>query len=329
MRRREFIAAMGGAAAAFPASSWAQQGPLRRLGVLLVYGEQHPDAPLMVGTLKDSLQRLGWIEGQTLAIDLRYAGGQPELVRRYTDEILAHKPEVVFAQGVVGAAAMQRATNTVPVVFIQVQDPVGGGFVSSLSRPGANLTGFTNFEYSFVGKWLELLKELSPRTTRALAIINPDNHARFAGYSAALERATLGLGIQATAGGVHDGPAIERALVSLAQTPNGGLLVLPDATTGLHGKLIVDLAAQLGLPAVFAYSAPVRLGGLAAYTNSVAEDAQRAAGYIDRLLRGAKVSDLPVQASERFETVINLRTGAALGLTISPSLLARADEVIE
>jgi putative ABC transport system substrate-binding protein len=328
MRRREIVAALGGAAA-WPVRSWAQHGPARRLGVLLVYGEEHPHAPLAVRTLKDALQRLGWTEGQNLAIDLRYARGQPELVRRYTDEILAPKPDVVFAQGVVGAAAMQRATNSVPVVFIQVQDPVGGGFVSSLSRPGANLTGFTNFEYSFVGKWLQLLKELSPGTTRALAIINPDNRARFAGYSAALERIAPGLGIHATAGGVQDGPEIERALASLAETPNGGLIVLPDATTGLHGKLIVDLAARLGLPAIFAYSAQVRIGGLAAYTNSVAEDAQRAAGYIDRLLRGAKVSDLPVQASERFETVINLKTAAALGLTISPSLLARADEVID
>ncbi|MDB5512785.1 MAG: hypothetical protein JWR08_2268 [Enterovirga sp.] len=328
MRRREILALLG-AAAAWPASSRAQNGPARRLGVLLVYGEEHPDAPLMVRTLKESLQRLGWTEGQNLAVDVRYARAQPELVRRYTDEILAQTPDVVFAQGVVGAAAMQRATSTVPVVFVQVQDPVGGGFVSSLSRPAANLTGFTNFEYSFVGKWLQLLKELSPNTTRALAIINPDNQARFAGYSAALEKIAPALGIQASAGGVHDASDIERALASLAETPNGGLLVLPDATTGLHGKLIIELAAKLRLPAVFAYSAQVRTGGLAAYTNSVAEDAQRAAGYIDRLLRGAKVSDLPVQASERFETVININTATAIGLTISPSLLASADEVIE
>ena len=328
MRRRELLAGLVGAAA-WPAVGWAQRGPTRRLGVLLVYGEDHPDVPMMVGTLEESLRRSGWVAGQNLAIDLRFARSDPELVKRYTDEILGLKPDVVFAQGVVGAAAMQRATTSVPVVFIQVQDPVGGGFVSSLSRPGGNLTGFTNFEYSFVGKWLQLLKDVSPGVTRALAIINPDNRARFAGYSAALERLGPGLGIRATAGGVHDAAEIERVLATFAEEPDGGLIVLPDATTGVHTKLIIDLAARHRLPAVYAYGAQVRLGGLATYTNSVADDARRAAGYIDRLLRGASISDLPIQASERFETVLNLKTAAALGITLSPSLLASVDELIE
>ena len=328
MRRRDFVAGLVGAAA-WPAVGWAQRGPTRRLGVLLVYGEDHPDAPVMVATLEEGLRRSGWVPGQNLAIDLRFARSDPERVKRYTDEILGLKPDVVFAQGVVGAAAMQRATTSVPVVFIQVQDPVGGGIVSSLSRPGGNLTGFTNFEYSFVGKWLQLLRDVSPRVTRALAIINPDNRARFAGYSAALERLGPALGIKAAAGGVHDAAEIERALATFAEEPNGGLIVLPDATTGVHTKLIIDLAARHRLPAVYAYGAQVRLGGLAAYTNSVADDARRAAAYIDRLLRGASISDLPVQASERFETIINLKTAAALGLTIPPTVLASADEVIE
>lgn len=328
MRRRDLIASLS-ALVGWPTIGRAQPGPTRRVGALLMYGEDHPDVPLMVGTLKEGLQQAGWVPGRNLGFDVRFARSDPERVKRYTDEILALQPHVVFAQGVVGAAAMQRATTTIPVVFVQAQDPVGGGFVTSLARPEGNLTGFTNFDYSFVGKWLQLLKDASPGVTRALAIINPENRARWAGYSAALERLGPGLGIRANAGGVHDAAEIERYLVSFAQEPNGGLIVLPDATTGVHSRLIIDLAAQHRLPAVYAYSAPVRMGGLAAYTNSVAEDARRAAAYIDRLLRGAKVGDLPVQASERFETVINLKTATALGLTISPTLLASADEVIE
>lgn len=328
MKRRELIASLG-ALAAWPTEAWAQTNGRRRLGVLLVYREDHPDAPVMVGTLKEALQRSGWVPGQNLDFEIRFARADPERVTRYTDEILGLRPDVVFAQGVVGAAAMQRATTSVPVVFIQVQDPVGGGFVTSLSRPGGNLTGFTNFEYSFVGKWLQLLKDVSPEVTRALAIINPDNRRRWEGYSAALARIGPGLGLRPTMGGVHDAAEIERALSGFAGEPNGGLLVLPDATTGVHTRLIIDLAARHRLPAVYAYGAPVRLGGLAAYTNSVADDARRAAAYIDRLLRGTRISDLPVQASERFETVINLRTATALGLTISPSVLASADEVID
>jgi putative ABC transport system substrate-binding protein len=328
MRRRELIVTLG-AAAVWPAAGWAQGAVKRRLGILLVYGEDHPDAPLMVGTLKEGLERAGWISGQNLEIDVRFARSDPERVKRYTDEILGLKPDVVFAQGVVGAAALQRATTTTPVVFVQVQDPVGGGFVASLSRPGGNLTGFTNFEYSFVGKWLQLLKDVSPGVTRALAIINPDNRARWDGYSAALDRIGPALGVRATAAGVHDATEIERTLAAFADEPNGGLIVLPDATTGVHARLIIDLATRHRLPAVYPYTTQARLGGLAAYSNRVAEDVQRAAAYVDRLLRGAKVGDLPVQASERFETVINVRTAAALGLTVSPSVLASADEVIE
>ena len=328
MRRRDVLASLGGAAA-WPATGYAQTPARRRLGILLVYGESHPDVPIIVDTLKDSLGRLGWTWGQNLTVDLRLGDGDAEKMRRQAGELLAAKPDLIFSQGVVGTTAVKQATTTTPVVFIQVQDPVGGGFVTSLARPGGNLTGFSNFDYTFVGKWLQLLKELSPSVTRARAIINPDYPTRFAGYAAELARTGPGLGIRAEASGVHDAAEIERAITTLAAEPQAGLIVLPDAITGVYSRQIIDLTAKLRLPAVYAYAAQVQLGGLAAYTTSVARDVQQAAGYIDRILRGAAVGDLPVQASERFLTVINLKTAAALGLTITPSLLAKADALIE
>jgi putative ABC transport system substrate-binding protein len=328
MRRRDLILGLGGAAA-WPGAGRAQSGVQRRLGVLLVYGETHPDSPVIVETLKASLQRSGWIAGQNLAIDLRYGNGDAETLRRQTNAILAQKPDVVLAQGVVGATALQQATTTVPVVFMMLQDPVGAGFVTSLSRPGGNLTGFTNFDFTLVGKWLQLLKELKPGVTRALALVNPDYPARLAAYTAELARVGPGLGIAARVAGIHDAEEITQAITTFAQEPGGGLIALPDAVTGVYGQRIIDLAATYRLPAVYAYAAQVRMGGLAAYTTSVVQDVQRAAGYVDRILRGAVAGDLPVQASERFLTVINLGTAAALGLTIAPSLMASADELIE
>ncbi|MCJ2057683.1 ABC transporter substrate-binding protein [Methylobacterium sp. J-048] len=328
MRRRDVLASLGGAAV-WPATGCGQTQARRRLGVLLVYGESHPDVPVIVGTLKDSLQKLGWIWGRNLTVDLRYGDGNSETMRRQASELLALKPDLVCAQGVVGTTAIQQATTTTPVVFIQVQDPVGGGLVTSLSRPGGNLTGFTNFDYTFVGKWLQLLKELSPEVRRAGAIIDPDYGTRFAGYAAELTRIGPELDIRAEAIGVHDAAEIEQAITTLAEVPKSGLIVLPDAVTGVYSRQIIALAARHRLPAVYAYAAQVRLGGLAAYTTDVARDVQLAAGYIDRILRGAAVGDLPVQACERFLTVINLKTAGSLGLTITPSLLAKADALIE
>lgn len=328
MRRRDVIAGLGGAAA-WPATGRAQARGQRRLGILLVYGETHPDIPIIIDTLKESLQRDGWIWGQNLAVDLHFGSGDSGKMRRQADEILARKPDVVLAQGIVGTTALQQATTATPVVFMMLQDPVGGGFVKSLSRPGGNLTGFTNFDFTLVGKWLQLLKELSPGVTRALALINPDYPARLAGYSAEIARIGPGLGVDARIAGVHDAAEIEQAITLFDKGGQGGLIVLPDAVTGVYSRQIIDLAAAYRLPAVYAYAAQVRLGGLAAYTTSVTQDVQRAAGYIDRVLRGAVVGNLPVQANERFLTLINLKTAATLGLTIAPSLLASADELIE
>jgi len=269
MRKRQLLTLLGGAGALWPLAARAQPSPVRRLGVLFVYGEDHPEVPSLVAAIKERLRSHGWIEGQNLQIEFRFCRSEPELVKRYTDELIALNPDIIFAQGVVGAAAMKQATKSIPVVFVQVQDPIGGGFVTSLARPEGNLTGFTNFDYSIVAKWLQLLKEVSPGVTRSLALINPDNRARWNGYTAAFEKYGPPLGIDPVMGGIHDAGEIEHALTAFAAQPNGGLVILPDATTGVHAKLIVELAERYRLPAIYSYGFYVRIGGLLSYGDSV------------------------------------------------------------
>lgn len=327
MRRREFIAGLGGAAAAWPFVARAQRAEMRRLGVLFVV-DKDSAAPWVAG-LRAGLQSFGWIEGTTLQIDFRFGGGNSEQVKRYAEELVHMKPDVILAQGVVGAAALQQIGTSTPVVFAQVQDPIGGGFVTSLSRPEGNLTGFTDFEYSIAGKWLQLLREAAPNTRQVLVVINPDNRARWDGYFRVIDQLAPSLGIRPVRAGVHDASEIERAIAAFASEPNGGLLVLPDATTSAYARDIIGLAARHRLPAIYGNVTIVRRGGLLAYSSSVIEQYRRAASYVDRLLRGAKVGDLPVHASERFELVINLKTAQALGLTLPQSMVVAADEVIE
>jgi putative ABC transport system substrate-binding protein len=322
MNRRSVIPLLAGTAAAWPLAAAS-----RRLGVLFV--SDHPEVPSFVSALNGGLRNYGWIDGQTIQITLRFCKGDAALVKRYTDELVALKPDVIFCQGVVGAAAMKQATQTIPVVFVQVQDPIGGGFVTNLARPEGNLTGWTNFEYSIVGKWLQLLRDIGPGVTRAIGIINPDNRPRWNGYTAAFERYGPPLGITPTMAGIQNASDVERAIEQFAGEPNGALVVLPDATTATNAKLIIALATRHRLPAVYSYGFYARAGGLIAYSDSPWGQYQNAGSYIDRLLRGAKISDLPVQATDRFETVINARTAAAQGITIPPTLLALADEVIE
>ncbi len=329
MNRRELITLLGGITAAWPFAAAAQPSPTRRLAVLFVYGEDHPEVPSLVSALTNGLRNRGWIDGQNIQVMYRFCKSDAALVKRYTDELIALKPDVIFCQGVVGAAAMKQATQTIPVVFAQVQDPVGGGFVTNLARPEGNLTGWTNFEYSIVGKWLQLLRDIGPGVTRAMGIINPDNRPRWNGYTTAFEKYGPPLGITPTMAGIHNAGDVERAIEQFAGEPSGALVVLPDATTGTHAKLIIALAARHRLPAVYSYGFYARAGGLIAYSDSSWGQFQNAGTYIDRLLRGAKISDLPVQATDRFETVINARTAAAQGITIPPTLLALADEVIE
>jgi putative ABC transport system substrate-binding protein len=327
LRRRDFI--VGGIAALVPLAAGAQQLPVRRLGILFVYSEDHPEVPSLLGALKDGLRGHGWIEGQTIHMDLRFCRSDTKLVQRYTDELVGLKPDIIFAQGVVGAAAMKAATQTIPVVFVQVQDPVGGGFVTNLARPEGNLTGFTNFEYSIVGKWLQLLKDVSPGVSRVMPMINPDNRPRWNGYTAAFEKYAPALGIKPQMAGIHNESEIEREIAEFAALPNGGLVVLPDATTGVHAKLIIALSERYRLPAVYSYGFYARAGGLIAYSDSSWGQFRSAASYIDRILRGAKIGELPIQATDRFETVINMKTAAKLGITIPATLLATADDLIE
>jgi putative ABC transport system substrate-binding protein len=329
MRRRDFLTILGGAAALTPLAAGAQQLPVRRLGILFVYSEDHPEVPSLLGALKDGLRGHGWIEGQTIHIELRFCRSDPKLVQRYTDELVGLKPDIIFAQGVVGAAAMKAATQTIPIVFVQVQDPIGGGFVTNLARPEGNLTGFTNFEYSIVGKWLQLLKDVSPGVSRVMPMINPDNRPRWNGYTAAFEKYAPALGIKPQMAGIHNESEIEREIAEFAAQPNGGLVVLPDATTGVHAKLIISLSERYRLPAVYSYGFYARAGGLVAYSDSSWGQFRSAASYIDRVLRGAKIGELPIQATDRFETVINMKTAAKLGITVPPTLLSTADELIE
>ena len=329
MRRRDFLTILGGAAALAPLNAGAQEARIRRIGVLFVYGEDHPEAPSFVGALKEGLQSRGWIQGQTIHMEFRYCRSDPKLVQRYTDELVGLKPDIIFAQGVVGAAAMKRATQTIPVVFAQVQDPIGGGFVTNLARPEGNLTGFTNFEYSIVGKWLQLLKDVSPAASRVMPLINPDNRPRWKGYATAFEKYAPALGIKPQMAGIHDENDIEREIAQFAEQPNGGLVVLPDATTGVYAKLIISLSERYRLPAVYSYGFYARAGGLIAYSDNASGQYRSAASYIDRILRGTKIGELPVQATDRFETVINIKTAAKLGVTIPPTLLATADFLIE
>ncbi len=329
MRRRDFLTILGAAATIAPLAAAAQPSRVRRLGVLFVLREDHPDVPSWYGALRDGLRSHGWIEGQTLQIEPRFGSGDANLVKRYTDELVGLKPDIIFAQGVVGAAAMKQATQTIPVVFVQVQDPVGGGFVTNLARPEGNLTGFTNFEYSIVGKWLQLLKDVSPGISRVMPLINPDNRPRWNGYTAAFEKYAPALGIKPQMAGIHNEGDIQREIARFAEQPNGGLVVLPDATAGVHAKLIISLAERYRLPAVYSNGFYVRAGGLISYSDNISGQYRSAASYIDRLLRGAKVGDLPIQATDRFETVINLKTAAKLGITIPPTLHATADDLIE
>lgn len=328
MRRRDFVAGVGSALGTWPRVARAQALPPRRLGILMVIAER-PESRAWVGTTLDALRTYGWTQGQNLSVDLRFGSSDEERIRRATEELLSLRPDVVLAQGAVGARVMQGATNTTPVVFLQVQDPLGAGFVTSLARPEGNMTGFTNFDYTMVGKWLALLKEVAPSLSRALAIINPSDRVRWDGYAAALGRFAPALGVRGEMAGIHDGSEIENVLASFAAEPGGGLVVLPDATTGDHADLIIEAAARHRLPAVYPYEGQARRGGLVAYTSSVVDQYRAAAGYIDRLFRGATPGDLPVQAAERFVTLINLKAAAALGIQISPTALSTADEVIE
>jgi putative ABC transport system substrate-binding protein len=327
MRRREFITLLGGAAAR-PLAARAQGDRVRRLGVLMSTDERDPETQLRVGAFRDGLQKLGWAEGHNLQIDYRWGAGSIERTRTYAAELVALKPDVILGAPASAAVELHRETRTIPVVFAQVPDPVGLGMVESLARPGGNITGFALFEYAIALKWLELLKQIAPHVTRVAILYDPEQPTS-PGYISTIEATAPSFRVQILSHPVRDAEAIERSIDTLVAEPNGGLILLPGALITGHRDLIISLAARHRLPSVFPFRYHVAGGGLASYGVNNLDLYRRAAGYVDRVLKGETPANLPVQFADKFELVINVKTAKTLGLEVPVSLLARTDEVIE
>ena len=330
MRRREFISLLGGAAAAWPLAARAQQAErTRRIGVLMPSAADDPQHQARVGAFLQALALLGWNIGRNVQIDTRWATANAAEVRRHAAELVALAPDVILAHGAGSVGALLQATRAVPIVFPIAGDPVGAGLVDSLARPGGNATGFMELEYSIGGKWLELLKEMAPSVTRA-AVLRDTALGSGTSLFAAIQAVAPLLRVEAIPVNMRDAGEIERAIDAFARSPNGGLIVTAGAATQLHRDLIIALAARLKLPAIYNERSFVAAGGgLISYGPDFVDQYRRAAGYVDRILKGEKPADLPVQAPTKYELVINLKTAKALGLDVPPTLLARADEVIE
>ncbi len=329
MKRRELITLLGGAAAAWPLGVRAQQTDgMRRVGVLMAQAEGDQEAKDRDAALREGLRKLGWEEGRNLQIDERRAGGDSDRLRAQAAELVQLAPDVIVASATSSLVAVQNATSTIPIVFAQVTDPVGAGFVKSLARPGGNITGFTQHEFSIGVKWLELLKELAPRTDRVAIIYDPGNPATD-GYLSTIKAAAPAFGIQLSENPVRDNGEIERAIGAVADRPNGGFIVLPGPSPSVRRDLVVALAERHRLPAVYPFRYWFARGGLAYYGIDNIDLHRRAATYVDRILKGEKPADLPVQHATKFELGINLKTAKELGIDPPIALLARTDEVIE
>jgi putative ABC transport system substrate-binding protein len=327
MRRREFLGILGGAAA-LPIVSKAQQAErVRLVGLLNILGKDDPEAQARRAVFEQTLEQLGWSVGRDLKIETRQIGGDVDSLRRYAAELVALTPDVILSVGSIALAPLQQATRTIPIVFVNVPDPVGAGFVESMAHPGGNITGFSNFEYSMSGKWAELLKQIAPSVTRALIFRDPTSAAGI-GQFAAVRSVAQSLGVELTPVNVRNDDEIERTVAAFARSRNGGVIVTTGGTAA-HRKLIISLAARYKLPAVYPYRYYALDGGLISYGPNTYDPVRRAAGYVDRILKGEKPADMPVQAPTKFELVVNLKTAKTLGLTIPQSLLATADEVVE
>jgi putative ABC transport system substrate-binding protein len=327
VRRREFIRLLGSAAAAWPVAVRAQER-MRRVGVLSSLSDSDPEVKIWLKAFQDQLQRLGWEQGRNIRIEQRSPGSDQHRLQTDAGELVKMTPDVIFAVTTVALAALNRETRSVPTVFVLVSDPVKLGFVASLARPGGNVTGFANFEHPIGGKWLELLKDTASSRSRVAVMLQPNNPAQIA-YWQGVEAAASSFAVQLIRAEVRDAADIERAIAALAQESNGALIVAPNAVTILHRDLIIALAARHRLPAVYPYRFFAVSGGFISYGIDVPDLYRQAAAYVDRILRGAKPGDLPVQLASRFELVINLKTAKALGLTIPGPFLQHADEVIE
>jgi putative ABC transport system substrate-binding protein len=327
--RREFITLLGGMAAAWPVAAGAQQPErMRRVGVLLSIAEADPDAQRRIRAFQHGLEELGWTEGRNVRIDYRFGAGDAGRIATQVADLVALKPDVIVGNSTPVVVALRQATRSIPVVFVQIIDPVGSGLVKSLARPGGNMTGFSDFEFGTSSKWLELLKEIAPSATRAAVLLAPDL-ASSTGLLRALEDVAPSVGVQLTPVPARDAAEIKRGLDSFARQSNGGLIVLPSPLTAVHRDMIITLAARHRLCAIYAFRYFALSGGLLSYGVDNADLYRRGASYVDRILKGISPADLPVQQPIKFELIINLKTAKALGIEVPPMLLARADEVIE
>jgi ABC-type uncharacterized transport system substrate-binding protein len=331
MRRREFITLLGGAAAARPLAARAQQSDRKkRVAVMMAYTESDPEGQLLLRTFAEALEEIGWKANRNLISEYRWAGGDIDLMRMFAKELVRLQPDVILANTTPVIAAFQRETRTIPIVFVIAADPIGDGFVASLSRPGGNITGFLHLEGSIGGKWLELLKEIAPQVRRVAMMFNPDTSPGQGSYFLpALDTAAQAFGVQSLKAPVRNDSDIEKVIASLASQPGGGLVVMSDGFVRVHRHTIIAATARNKIPTVYPLRVNAADGGLLAYGPSYVDLFRQVATYIDRILSGANPGELPVQVPTKFELVINLKTAKALGLTVPPSLQARADELIE
>jgi putative ABC transport system substrate-binding protein len=329
MQRREFLALLGGAAVACPLAARAQESErTRRIGVLMPGTADDAEYQTRLAAFLHGLQQFGWSDGRNVRIDIRWAGGNANFFRKYAAELIALAPDVILAPGSTSLGPLLQATRTVPIVFTTILDPVGAGFVDSMARPGGNATGFIAFEYGLSGKWLELLKQIAPKLTRMAVLRDPATAAGI-GQFAAIQSAAPSFGVELRPIDMRQADEIERAVTAFARSSNGGLIVTAGSGSAIHRDLIVTLAARHQLPAIYGAHHFVTGGGLISYGPDRVDQYRKAAGYIDRILKGEKPGDMPVQAPTKYELVINLKTAKALGLTVPHTLLASADEVIE
>ena len=329
MRRRDAIALIGGAAVCSPFVARAQQ-PMRRIGILIGAAENDPETELRLTALRERLNELGWTVGRNLSIEYRWAGADIEQIKRLAQELIALNPDLIVSTATPPAVEIQRANTTIPVVFVVVTDPVGAGLIRSLARPGGNMTGFVNLEDSMGGKWLQLLKEIAPAVRRAAIMFNPETAPGGGGYFLpSFEAAASTLGVEPVKAAVRNPAEIERAMVQLGNEPGGGLVMMSDSFMTVNRGQVIRLSEELKLPAIYPLGSAAREGGLLGYAADYRDLFRRSAGYVDRILRGERPAELPVQAPAKFELVVNLKAAKAIGLTVPVTFLARADEVIE
>ncbi len=327
MRRREFITLVGSAAAAWPLAARAQQ--VRLIGVLMGFAETDPAAQSQIAAFRDALLKMGWAEGSNLRVELRWGAGNADTIRTFAKELVDLRPDAIFGQTTPVIDALARETQTIPIVFTIVADPIGSGFVASVAHPGGNVTGFTDNDPAMGGKWVELLKEIAPRTLRIALLFNPATAAPLKFYMPSIQAAASSFGVQASAAPVHAKDEIEGIITAQARNPGGSLVAMPDLFNVVNRDLTIELAAQRGVPAIYYNRLFAESGGLIAYGVDRLEEFRLAAGYIDRILKGEKPANLPVQTPTKFEMIINLKTAKTLGLTVPPLMLGRADDVIE